>query len=121
MKRSVLVGFVFFMICSQGNLRGQTPGPSNDREEILRLNRELTDAFARRDAEALNRLLADDYTMVSPRGRLIVKDAYLQSRVGSGPVTQTEQFDQVSIRLYGTTAIVTSRFTAQFLEAPLRK
>lgn len=112
MKQYWLASLVFFMICSL-SVSGQRPNPSNDREEILRLYRELTDAFARRDADALNRLFADDYTMVSPRGRLILKDAYLQSRVGSGPATESVQFDQVSIRLHGTAAVVTSHFTAQ--------
>jgi hypothetical protein len=114
MRRFLAVSMAFLAVSSIGRLRAQTANPSNHRDEIMRLNRELTDAFARRDAETLNRLLADDYTNVSPRGRLIVKDAYLQSRVGSGPVTELGHFDQVSVRLYGTTAVVTSRFSAQF-------
>ncbi len=118
MRRFVAVSMAFLAVSSLGHLSAQTANPSNDRDEIVRLNRELTDAFARRDPETVNRLLADDYTMVSPRGRLIVKDAYLQSRVGSGPVTESGHFDQVSVRLYGTTAIVTSQFVAQFLIAP---
>jgi hypothetical protein len=112
MKPVVLAGMVFLATFSLPDLSGQTANQSNDREEILRLNGELTDAFARRDREALNRLLAPDYTMVSARGRLMTRDVYLENRSGSGPMIDSARFDQVSVRLYGTTAIVTSHYTA---------
>ena len=71
MKHLVLAAVAYLALSPFANLSGQTATPSNDRDEILRLNRELADAFARRDADALNRILADDYTIVSPRGRLM--------------------------------------------------
>jgi mannose-6-phosphate isomerase-like protein (cupin superfamily) len=67
-----------------------------------------------RDRQALNRILAEDYTIVSPRGRVIPKGVYVASRSGEGgPVETSAKFDDVQVRIYGSTAVVTSRFTAE--------
>lgn len=94
-----------------------TVGQSNDREEIARLYRDLTDAFAHRDSKALERLFGDDYTIVSERGRIMVREYFIQSRGGLGPVAQISHFDDLAIRLYGSTAIVTSRYTGSLSDA----
>lgn len=110
MKSGLLAGAVLLLIFAGGDVRGQKGGQSDDREQILRLYNELDDAVVRRDREALNRLLAPDYTIVSPRGRLIIRDVFIQNRaagVGGG----STRFDQLAVRLYGSMAIVTSQAT----------
>jgi len=117
MKRSgiALLGLLF--VCFGAVTDGQTPQPAGEvreREEILRFTNELANALMHRDKQALNRILAEDYTIVSPRGRVIPKGEYVASRSGEGgPVETLAKFDDVQVRIYGSTAVVTSRFTAE--------
>lgn len=118
MKPSVFVGVVVLTICSLGDLSGQTPrraSQARDADEIARSLRAWGDAMIRRDAQALSRLLADDFTFVSPRGRLMTKPVYVRNRDASGVFgAESSRFDDVSVRFYGGTyAVSTSRYTSQ--------
>lgn len=82
--------------------------------EIVRLLQQWTDAMTRGDAKALDELLADDFTFVSPRGRLILKATYVANRDASrGQIFATEsaRFDDVSVRFFDGFAVSTSRYT----------
>lgn len=82
-------------------------------EEIVRLLHEWGAAMARRDAQALSQLLADDFTFVSPRGRLITKAVYVANRDTSGTfASEVARFDDVSVRVFGSFAVATSRHTS---------
>ena len=118
MKYAVLAGVVFLTICSLGDLSGQAPAPANqarDTEEIERSLRAWGDAMIHRDAQALSRLLADDFTFVSPRGRLITKAVYVRNRDASGVFgAESARFDDVSVRFYSRDfAVSTSRYTSK--------
>jgi quercetin dioxygenase-like cupin family protein len=117
MKYSVLAGVVLLTICSFGDLTGQTASPatqSRDVDEIVRLLRQWTDAMTVGDAQALDQLLADNFTFVSPRGRLILRAMYVANRDTSrGAVFATEsaRFDDVLVRFYDGFSVSTSRYT----------
>jgi ketosteroid isomerase-like protein len=107
---------ILLVVCSLVDLSSQTPTPANqtrDADEILRFTREWGDAVARRDAPALNRLLADDFTFVSPRGRLLKKPAYITNRTNGSLALEPPRLEDVSVRVYGAAAVVTSRYTAK--------
>lgn len=89
MKRIAFTAAVLLVAFSFVGLTGQAPAPASharEAEEIVRLLREWGDAMARRDAtrKRLGRLLADDFTFVSPRGRLMKKAVYVANRDASG-------------------------------------
>lgn len=98
---------------------GQSGQPLDDRAEILRLYGELSDALTRRDRDALQRIVAPGYTLVSPRGRLMIRDVYIGNRL-RGVEVESARFDQVSVRLYGATAVVTSLAATDFAAATNR-
>jgi hypothetical protein len=117
MKRSAITLLGLLLVCSCATTNAQTSHPAEEapeREKILRLTNELANALMHRDKQALNRIFAEDYTIVSPRGRIIPRGAYVASRSGEGgPVETSAKFDDVQVRIYGSTAVVTSRFTAE--------
>lgn len=70
--------------------------------------------MTRGDAKALDELLADDFTFVSPRGRLILRATYVANRDASRDAvfaTESARFDDVSVRFYDGFAVSTSRYT----------
>ena len=94
--------------------RPQTPGMPRaqrheSRHEIDQLEQTWKDALLKRNASALEGLLADDYIAITPNGTLQSKEQTLASlRSGSVQIKSLE-FSDRKVRFYGQTALVTSR------------
>lgn len=84
---------------------------ASDTEElaVLRFQDEWLQAVCRKDADALDRILADDYTYTDALGAVSYKaDDLRRARTpGDGPVSFNTS--QVEARLYGDVAIVTGQ------------
>jgi len=79
------------------------------RHEIDQLEQTWKDALLKRNASALEGLLADDYIAITPNGTLQSKEQTLASlRSGSVQIKSLE-FSDRKVRFYGQTALVTSR------------
>jgi ketosteroid isomerase-like protein len=110
LKRSLLIAAMALAACRTS----QKP----DTEELIRLEKELNAAFTLKDAAALERLMARDYTFHyidtnmnaklqatpnAPRGRWA---AEMLKRVSNGPL----EWFPVDARITGDTAIVVGRY-----------
>ena len=77
---------------------------------LTALERKWMDSLRQRDASALSQLVSDDFTLVSPR--LVVaagdRDRYFQHAMRELNLTSYE-FEALTVRLYGRTAVVTGR------------
>jgi ketosteroid isomerase-like protein len=77
-------------------------------EELLRLENEFARAVASNDADALDKLLADDWIIVEPDGGIIDKARFL-GVIRSGALShESMEFKEPRIRVYGNTALVTA-------------
>jgi ketosteroid isomerase-like protein len=86
-------------------LRGHVEASPHD--EVSQALENLRQATLAGDADKLADLLADDLTFVTATGRLITKPQYLRAVRGRMLVVDVLTFEDVAIRLYGTTAVVT--------------
>ncbi len=76
-------------------------------EELLKLENEFARAVAGNDADALDRLLADDWIIVEPDGGMIDKARFL-GVIRSGALShESMESTDPKIRVYGNTAVVT--------------
>ncbi len=82
------------------------------RETIKQLEHELNDAILSRDKAALNRLLADDYTVGG--NRILTKTEHIDMIVSVIP-PKSQTIDSMSVRLYEGTAVVTGIASAEWL------
>jgi len=77
---------------------------------LLALERKWMESLQQRDASVLSQLISDDFTLVSPR--LVVaagnRDRYFQHAMRELNLTSYD-FEGVSVRLYGRTAVVSGR------------
>jgi ketosteroid isomerase-like protein len=77
-------------------------------EEVLRLEKEFSQAIVKNDAEAVGRFLADDWIIIDPDGGIIDKERFL-GVIKSGALThEMMESDDTRVRIYGNTAIVTA-------------
>lgn len=84
--------------------------------QVRRLEREWLDAYEKRDGEAMNRIVADDFTIVFPDGSGQSKAdilASLERGRASGRPSPTFSTEDVQARAYGDTVVLTGRVITQ--------
>src|SRR5580765_1872469 len=91
-----------------------SPSPIEVEQHIRQLNDEFVKAIVRADAEALNRILADDFYFTYP---LEGDDkAQFISDVTSGELKIKHiAREQLNVRVFGATAVLTARDSATWL------
>lgn len=75
----------------------------------MALIREYDDARVKRDVAAMGRILADDFTSITPDGSLNTKEQFIATFTSLSSKLQAIDRDEVNIRFYGETALLTSR------------
>jgi len=82
-------------------------------KELLQLEDEFARAVASNDADALDKLLADDWIIVEPDGGIIDKARFLEV-IRSGALShESMESTDSKIRVYGSTALVTGLTTSE--------
>jgi ketosteroid isomerase-like protein len=105
--KAILV--IFTLIFATPLAAGQTMSKKKDsrvEHELKGLERQWEEALTRRDVAALDRLMAEDYTLTTVRGEVVNKARVLEE-VKSANVTATVQNTDTAVRLFGDTAVVT--------------
>ncbi|MGH7493561.1 MAG: nuclear transport factor 2 family protein [bacterium] len=116
-KRIAFFSLIALLACAPG--LAQTP--NHAREENLRLEQEVgaavaqfANAFAKADTAVLRSLLTDDYVHTNANGGVLDKTRWLafaktrRADLDSGKVRiDTYRNDELRIRIYGNTAVVT--------------
>lgn len=79
------------------------------REELVRVANDWDRAMVENDAEAIGRYMADDWTIIGPDGSVGDKRTFLQL-VETGALSHdVMESDDLTVRVYGDTAVVTAR------------
>ena len=87
--------------------------PRLEEEAVHKKMDEIVAAEDRNDADALDRLYVADYTFVTPFGQVWSKARYLGLMRSGDLKSASYSRDEETIRLYGDTAVVIYRSTAQ--------
>ncbi|MBA3442416.1 MAG: DUF4440 domain-containing protein [Pyrinomonadaceae bacterium] len=89
----------------------QSAQQSEVEQELLKLEREWLDAYVRRDAAAMDRIVADDFTITYPNGAVITKAQTMADLKQPGPADPSLTFttEDTKVRLYADTAVLTGR------------
>lgn len=82
-------------------------------QELLRTNREYDEALVRGDIVVLERLYSDEFVYTTPDGEVRDKTQQLAFTRTGDLRLESGQSDDVRVRVYGNTAVMTGRFTAK--------
>jgi ketosteroid isomerase-like protein len=83
------------------------------QEEVLRLEKEFSQAIVKNDAKAVARFLADGWIIIDPDGGIIDRARFL-GVIESGALThEIMESDDSRVLIYGNTAIVTALTTTK--------
>jgi len=80
-------------------------------QQLKQVEREWNDAVVRRDAAALERILSDDFMLITAAGTVSTKAQLIDTIKSPDLVIEPFDTQDVSVRVYGDTAVVTGRFT----------
>lgn len=92
-----------------GAKQNRAPSTSSNRvqEQLKKLEEEWATAFIKRDAAALDRILADDYSVINPNGSVGDKAQTIKEITSGELAFESIKYDNLKVRVYGTFAIVT--------------
>ena len=112
MKRMLIVVALIAAASSFALIQtGAGAGPGSDEQALMRIEQELTDAMLKGDASAVERHYADAFTFTTPDGDVMGK-AQVISNLKTGALKfESSKMDDVKVRVYGDTAVVTCRTT----------
>ncbi len=109
--------FTILLLTGSLSVHGQGGDIAKARDpgqELLALEREWNDAIMKRDTMRLDRILAGDYVLTTPEGLIVTKGELLEffrSPEQEAVEVKGVGHDRTSVRVYGDTAVVISRFT----------
>jgi uncharacterized protein (TIGR02246 family) len=109
---TLAVAFVLFATSSLH------PQPSADERAVRRVVEQLAQAFAHNDPSLLDRITTSDYTFVSPTTGEVQNKEQRLVPMRSGALHYTfAQYDEISIRVYGETAVALARVVTRATNA----
>src|SRR5262245_39233500 len=89
------------------------PVPNAGTEQIIKkLEQEWVEAYTKRDVAFLERILADDYTFITPGGTILDKKRQIDD-LKSGAAPSVFHFSELKVRVYGDAAVVTGKSTVK--------
>ena len=96
------------LLLSCSLLCDRTAQAAGAEQQIVQLERQLTEALSHSDTRSIDALWADDLVWIGLDGRTSSKAqqlATMRSAMGTGALTATNK--RVDVRIYGSTALVT--------------
>ncbi len=115
MKRTLVIALVaiaaLYLALGQAIANNKSAGNTNVQEELKGLENDRAQAVLKGDTAALDRMTADDYTVINISGQLLTKAQVLEAiKSGDLKYDQLENND-IQVRVYGDTAVLTGRTT----------
>jgi ketosteroid isomerase-like protein len=85
----------------------------NDETTVAKLDAEYQAAVKRNDAATMARILADDFVLVTGKGRIYTKADLLKEANDKNVIYERQEDSQQKVRVWGNTAVVTALLWAK--------
>ena len=105
-----LFAIAVFFLAACGLAVGDT---ASDERELTKLVNDLNAAIVKPDIAFLERVLAPDYDHFRPHGNVETRAQYLEDRKSGSVDFDSLVADEIKVRVYGDTAVVTYRSTVK--------
>jgi ketosteroid isomerase-like protein len=88
-------------------------GVAEDEKAVAALDTQYQAAVAKNDAAVMDRILADDFILVTGKGKVFTKADLLSEARGGKTVYERQDDTEQKVRVYGDTAVVTALLRAK--------
>ena len=89
-------------------------GQSAVEQQLMALEREKDKANLQADKGAFDRLYADDFAGIDASGGSTSKEQIIKYYASGGSIVESATSDEIAVRVFGDTAIVSGRFSYKF-------
>jgi uncharacterized protein (TIGR02246 family) len=116
-KRLIISGTLILLACG---LTSAWPGQqplTKAEEEVRKLERQWLDAYEQNDAEAMDRIVADDFAITFPNGAIQTKPqvmSMIKAPRRAGQPRMKFYTEEVRSRSYGDTVILMGRVVTEY-------
>lgn len=94
-------------------LKGKQKNMTAEAEQLNELEQRLIRAWIEKDRETIDELLAADWSVIDPGGRVLTKWQVMEEGFESGTRNiESGTIDEVHVRLFGHVAVITGRTLA---------
>ena len=126
MKHLFLFIVILVLGISVANSQTKSIKASQDakaEQELRKLERQWLDAYDNNDVAAMERIVADDFTITYGDGRVLDKAQTVgMLKPGTAKNPNSSQWTEDSkVRIYGDTAIITGRYLSKWLDKDKEK
>jgi ketosteroid isomerase-like protein len=116
MKGILTTVVLLFAVASRllGQAKPQTAAPAKGtsaEQELTKLTNDWNAAMAKRDVAALERILSDDWTLVSADGAVGSKAEFLADLRSGDYALSSTVVNEMKVRAYGNAAVVITHYT----------
>src|ERR1035441_9238849 len=95
-----------------GQAKSEAPKTSASVEQVLmQMERDWTKAGLNKDAAALGRIIADDWSSIDFQGKIETKAQALADLKSGSSTLQSVELGEMKVRVFGNTAVVTGSDT----------
>lgn len=108
MKKLFVLMFLLVLAGAQNSTK--VIGKEDAEKELRQLEREWNTAIVRKDTAALKRILSDDFVYIDYAGGVNPKAEIIKGLKESEAVIDPFETEDVVVRVYGDTAVLTGRF-----------
>ena len=120
MKRTAVICVLLAMTMSCQKDVGRTPsttsGPppqENVEQVLMQMEREWAEAPVKRDAAALDRIIADDWICITWDGETVRKAQVIEDAKSGANTAQSQTLGPMTVRVFGDTAVVTGSISGK--------
>jgi len=107
-SRWSLAPFAAALLLSAVTASPASAGAAEDEKAVAALDTQYQAAVAKNDAATMDRILADDFILVTGKGKVFTKSDLLNEARGGKTVYERQDDSEQKVRVYGDTAIVTA-------------
>lgn len=117
-RRVIILLMLVVALCGSAPARQvPQPKPTRAEEEVRKLEREWLDAYEQHDAGAMDRIVAEDFTITFPNGAMQTKPQLMEMVKAprrAGQPRMRFYTEDVRSRAYGGTVILTGRVVTEY-------
>jgi hypothetical protein len=108
MKQMLIVALLSIAVLPPGFSQSkESKMYQNEPKDLRQLNQRFGEAQVQRDTAQLDQLLADDFTLINPAGKVLSKLQFLADMSSGDLKYESLNYDDVRQRVYPDVAVVT--------------
>jgi ketosteroid isomerase-like protein len=101
------VVLVILALCAAAQTKAKTEPTTGTEAQLIQMEHDWAKALTQKDVATLDRFIADDWTNVNPKGKVVTKSELMQSVKSADKPLEAATLTQVKAKIFGESALVT--------------